>query len=151
MKQLKVQPIKNGTVIDHIAAGAALKVLAILGISKMPTETVSVLMNVLSKKYSKKDMVKIENRELNPKEVDKIGLIAPEATINIVKNYRVIVKHKVNLPEVVIGIVRCANPNCISNLKEPVKSKFAVISTSPLKLRCYYCEREMEDVAENIM
>lgn len=151
MKQLKVQPIKNGTVIDHIAAGTALKVLAILGISKMPTETVSVLMNVLSKKYSKKDMVKIENRELNPKEVDKIGLIAPEATINIVKNYRVIVKHKVKLPEVVIGIVRCANPNCISNLKEPVKSKFAVISTSPLKLRCYYCEREMEDVAENIM
>lgn len=151
MKQLKVQPIKNGTVIDHIAAGAALKVLAILGISKMPTETVSVLMNVPSKKYSKKDMVKIENRELNPKEVDKIGLIAPEATINIVKNYRVIVKHKVNLPEVVIGIVRCANPNCISNLKEPVKSKFAVISTSPLKLRCYYCEREMEDVAENII
>lgn len=151
MKQLKVQPIKNGTVIDHIAAGTALKVLAILGISKMPTETVSVLMNVFSKKYSKKDMVKIENRELNPKEVDKIGLIAPEATINIVKNYRVIVKHKVKLPEVVIGIVRCANPNCISNLKEPVKSKFAVISTSPLKLRCYYCEREMEDVAENIM
>lgn len=151
MKQLKVQPIKNGTVIDHIAAGTALKVLAILGISKMPTETVSVLMNVPSKKYSKKDMVKIENRELNPREVDKIGLIAPEATINIVKNYKVTVKHKVKLPEVVIGIVRCANPNCISNLKEPVKSKFAVISTAPLKLRCYYCEREMEDIAENII
>jgi len=151
MKELKVQPIKDGTVIDHITAGNALKVLNILGVSKNPTATVSILMNVRSEKEMKKDIVKIENRELKPKEVDKVALIAPDATINIIRNYNVEQKHKVSLPDTIKGIVRCANPNCISNLKEPVEPVFRVVSKNPIKLRCYYCEREMEDVAGNII
>ncbi|MDI6708577.1 MAG: aspartate carbamoyltransferase regulatory subunit [Candidatus Thermoplasmatota archaeon] len=151
MEELKVQPIKEGTVIDHIAPGTALKVLSILGLSKSPTATVSLLMNVPSKKYGKKDIVKIEARELKPKEVDKIALIAPNATINIIRNYKVKDKYKVKLSEIIIGIVRCSNPSCISNLREPVESKFSVISRKPLKLRCYYCERELTDIIENIV
>lgn len=151
MKELKVQPIKDGTVIDHIAAGTALKVLTILGISKNPTATVSLLMNVPSKKFGRKDIVKIEARELKPREVDKIALIAPDATINIVRDYKVKEKYKVKLPEVVRGIVRCANPNCVSNLKEPIESRFEVISKAPPKLKCYYCECEMEEIVENII
>ncbi len=151
MKELKVQPIKNGTVIDHITGGNALKVLNILGISKKPTSTVSILMNVKSERKGKKDIVKIENRELKPKEVDKVALIAPDATINIIRNYNVKQKHKVNLPDIIKGIVRCANPNCISNLKEPVEPVFKVISRNPIKLRCYYCERIMKDVTGNII
>jgi aspartate carbamoyltransferase regulatory subunit len=151
MKKLRVQPIKEGTVIDHIAPGMALKVLTILGLSKSHTATVSLLMNVPSKKYSKKDIVKIESRVLEPKEVDKIALIAPNATINIVKDYKVKEKHKVKLPKLVIGIVKCSNPTCISNLAEPVESKFTVISKYPIRLRCYYCERDMEDIIENIL
>lgn len=150
MKELKVQPIKNGTVIDHITAGNAVKVLHILGIPKSSTSTVSVAMNVKSK-FGKKDIVKVENRELDPNEVDKIALISPKATINIIRDYEVAEKHRVKLPNEVVGIVRCSNPTCISNSKEPVKSRFIVMDKDPIQIKCYYCEREPEDIAERII
>ena len=150
MKELKIQPIKNGTVIDHITAGNAVKVLHILGIPKSSTSIVSVAMNVRSK-YGKKDIVKVENRELDPHEVDKIALISPKATINIIRDYEVAERHKVKLPEVVIGIVTCSNPTCVSNSKEPVKSRFIVLDKDPIQIKCYYCEREPEDIAERII
>lgn len=151
MKELRVQPIKNGTVIDHITSGMALKVLNILGISSDTTSTVSVLIHVPSKISAFKDIVKVEDRELDPSEVNKIALIAPQATINIIRNSEVVEKHKVKLPDEIRGIVKCANPNCISNLREPVVSRFIVISQNPPKIRCYYCEREMTDIASNIV
>lgn len=150
MKELKIQPIKDGTVIDHITAGNAVKVLHILGIPKSSSSTVSVAMNVRSK-YGKKDIVKIENRELDPHEVDKISLIAPKATINIIRNYEVAEKHRVKIPEEVIGIVCCSNPTCVSNSNEPVKSRFIIIKKDPIEIKCYYCEREPEDIADRII
>ena len=150
MKELKVQPIKNGTVIDHITAGNAVKVLHILGIPKSSSATVSVAMNVKSK-LGKKDIVKVENRELDPNEVDKIALIAPKATINIIRDYEVAEKHRVHLPGEIIGIVQCSNPTCVSNSKEPVKSRFIVLSNDPTRIKCYYCEREPEDIADRII
>ncbi len=152
MKELKVQPIKNGTVIDHIPSGMALKVLRIIGIDEKGVDsTVSVLMHVPSKGTGWKDIVKVEDRELDPKEVDKVSLIAPSATINIIRNYEVAEKHKVQLPKVVKGIVKCANPSCITNLNEPVETMFTIKSKIPLKLRCHYCDRELENVVENII
>ena len=103
-KELKVPRIKDGSVIDHITAGNAVKVLHILGIPKASSSTVSVAMNVRSK-LGKKDIVKVENRELDPQEVDKIALIAPKATINIIRDYEVAKKHKVKLPDEIVGIV----------------------------------------------
>jgi aspartate carbamoyltransferase regulatory subunit len=150
MKELKVTPIKDGTVIDHITPGRALKVLRVLKIPESTFSIVSVLMNVNGKK-GKKDIVKIENRELDPKEVDKIALIAPKATINIIRDYEVIKKHKVELPEEVVGLTKCSNPTCISNAREPVESRFQVITKDPLRIKCYYCEREPEDIAEGII
>ena len=141
MKELKVQPIKDGTVIDHITPGNALKVLKILGIEGKEGSIISIAMNVVGKR-GKKDIVKIENRELDAKEVDKIALIAPNATINIIRNYEVVEKHRVIIPEEIIGIVKCPNPNCISNSNEPIESKFVVANRKPLKIKCYYCERE---------
>jgi len=149
-KDLKVPRIKNGTVIDHIAAGNAVKVLHILGIPKSSSSTVSVAMNVKSK-LGKKDIVKVENRELKRSEVDKIALISPKATINIIRDYEVKEKHRVKLPDEIIGIVKCSNPTCISNSKEPVKSRFKVISKDPARIKCYYCEREPEDISEKII
>jgi len=150
MKELKVQPIKDGTVIDHISAGQALKVLRILKIPESTSSIVSVVLNVKSR-IGKKDIVKIENRELDTSEVDRISLIAPKATINIIRNYDVAKKHVVKLPEEVYGIIQCSNPTCISNAeKEPVKSRFLVTNKDPLKVRCYYCEREPDDIAERI-
>lgn len=150
MKELKIQPIKDGTVIDHITAGNAVKVLHILGIPKSSISIVSVAMNVKSK-FGKKDIVKVENRELGPNEVDKIALISPKATINIIRDYEVAEKHKVKLPEEVVGIVRCSNPTCVSNSKEPVKSRFIVLNKDPIQIKCYYCEREPEDIADRII
>ena len=150
MKELKITPIKDGTVIDHITPGCALKVLRVLKIPESTSSVVSVLMNVSGKK-GKKDIVKVENRELDPKELDKIALLAPRATINIIRDYEVVKKHIVEIPDEVIGITRCSNPTCISNAREPVESRFHVISKDPPRIRCYYCEREPEDIAEGII
>jgi len=150
MKELKVTPIKDGTVIDHITAGHALKVLHVLQLPDSTSSVVSVLMNVSGKK-GKKDIVKVENREFNPKELDKIALIAPKATINIIRDYEVIKKHVVKLPDEVVGLAKCSNPTCISNGREPVQNRFIVISKDPLRIKCYYCEREPEDISDHII
>jgi aspartate carbamoyltransferase regulatory subunit len=150
VRDLKVTPIKNGTVIDHIPNGMALKVLKVLGISGDVSSTVSVLMHVPSKKRSSKDIVKVEDRELNPRELNMIALIAPEATINIIRNYNVAEKHTVSLPDRVVGILRCGNPSCITNSREPVESAFLVKGRSPLRAVCQYCDRELEDVPAHL-
>lgn len=150
MKKLKITPIKNGTVIDHITPGFAVKVLHILKIPESTSSTVSVAINVKSK-IGKKDIVKVENRELDTKEVDKIALIAPKATINIIRDFGVIEKHRVQLPDEIVGIVKCSNPTCISNAKEPVNSRFILVHDDPPSIKCYYCERETEDIAERII
>ena len=157
MKEFKIQPIRNGTVIDHIDSGKALKVIKILGIDENVRSVVSVIMHVPSSKKSYKDIVKVEDRELNPRELDKIALVAPNATINIIRDYEVIKKTKVHIPERVRGIVRCANPNCITNARtemgtgEPVEPEFTVESTEPLRLRCVYCDRELENPEEHLI
>jgi aspartate carbamoyltransferase regulatory subunit len=148
-KTLRVAKIKDGTVIDHITRGHALNVIRILGIDGRSNGIVLIAMNVPSQKLGVKDIVKVEERELNPEEVDKIALIAPHATINIIRNYKVIKKQIVKLPPIIHGTVKCANPTCISNdEREPVKPIFHVESEDPLRLRCHYCGMMMgkEDV-----
>ena len=134
-KELKVKPIKNGTVIDHITSNRALSVLKILELPNEKT-TVTVAMNVLSSEMGSKDIVKIEGRELAPKEVDKIALIAPSATINIIRDYEIVEKSKVHLLDEVKDILKCPNPNCITNTDEPVQIKFFVTGKKPVILRC---------------
>lgn len=150
-QELRVKRIENGTVIDHINAGQALNVLKILGIPDSSQGVVSVLLNSPGK-FGIKDVVKIKNRELNVREVDKIALIAPNATINIIRNFNVSQKKKVHIPTFVEGVVRCVNPNCISNSNEPVTSKFDVSVEGNLRLRCSYCGRSIsEDIAKNLL
>lgn len=150
MKEFKVTPIRNGTVIDHITVGMALKVLKIIGVRDTVTSTVSVLMHVPSKKAGWKDIVKIEDRELDPKELDKIALISPNATINIIRDYNVAEKFIVEVPNVIKGIMKCSNPGCITNQSEPVEPEFVVESKKPITLRCVYCDRVTTDLAESI-
>jgi len=141
---LRVSKIRNGTVIDHITSGYALDVVKILGITGKSGNIVTIAMNVPSKRMGKKDIVKIEGRELKAEEVDKIALIAPNATINIIRDYKVVEKKRVQLPKVIKNIVRCANPACISNSNEPVQPTFYVESQEPLYLKCHYCGYLME-------
>jgi aspartate carbamoyltransferase regulatory subunit len=137
--ELRVKKIREGTVIDHISSGNALAVLRILGIKGHEGTIVSVIMNVPSKMYGRKDIVKIEGRELSPTEVDEIALIAPRATINIIRNFKVIDKKNVKLPRIIKEILKCPNPVCVTNSREPVKTMFYVEKEEPILLRCYYC------------
>ncbi len=143
-RTLLVSKIKDGTVIDHITSGHALDVVKILEITGKTDGTVLIAMHVPSKQLDKKDIVKIEGRELKPKEVDKIALLAPHASINIIRDYKVANKKRVKLPKVIKGTVKCGNPACISNSNEPVEPKFYVKSHEPLMIRCHYCSYIME-------
>ena len=134
---LLVRRIQNGTVIDHIAAGEALNVVKILGITGSTEEALSIATNVPSGQMGKKDIVKLNDRELLKEEVDRIALISPHATINIIRNYKVCEKKGVETPTLVEGIVRCPNPGCITNTNEPIRSRFSVTQKG---LRCSYCD-----------
>ncbi|HNR56959.1 MAG: aspartate carbamoyltransferase regulatory subunit [Methanothrix sp.] len=150
--KLRVTPIGNGTVIDHIPPGQALNVLKILGIDRTTEATISVLMNVSSRRSGKKDIVKVEDRELKEEEVNKISLIAPGATINIIRDRRVVEKYTVDMPDLIVGVVRCPNPSCISNTSEPIKSQILVKSKNPVVLRCVYCEQAIaEKIADYLI
>jgi len=105
---------------------------------------VTIAINVPSKSLGVKDMVKIEGRELKSDEVDKIALLAPHATINIVRDYKVAEKQVVKLPDVIHDIVRCTNPACISNSDEPIMPTFYVEREEPLHMKCHYCGHIME-------
>jgi len=139
-KEIKLKKIRDGTVIDHVPAGRALEVLRILGVGEKFTDVVAVLMNVESKRIGRKDIIKVENKAVTKEEADRLALVAPNATINIVKNYGVAKKIQVELPGELVGIVKCANPQCVTN-REQVATRFEVASKDPLELRCEYCER----------
>jgi aspartate carbamoyltransferase regulatory subunit len=135
--ELRVSKIKNGTVIDHVTAGEALRVLAILDIDGSGGETVSLGMNVPSDRLGRKDVVKVEGRELSAGEVDVLSLIAPDATINIIREYDVLEKSRVDRPSEVRGVLQCPNTNCITNAGEPVETSFEVLDEG---VRCTYCD-----------
>ncbi len=143
-EELRVEKIRDGTVIDHIDAGTALAVLRILGITGREGYVVSLLMNVSSKKLGKKDMVKVEGRELSPTEVQEIALVAPNATINIIRNFKVLRKERVKPPDLVKDLLKCPNPACVTNSPEPVKAVFHVEVSDGVTLRCYHCGILME-------
>ena len=152
MKELKITPISNGTAIDHIEAGMAMKVAKILEIPDSETRyTVSIAMYVKSKKMGYKDILKIEDRILKKKEVNKISLISPNASIVIIKNQEVLEKYSVSLPEVIKGIAKCSNPNCITNRGEPIETEFQVTNGTEIKLRCLYCDKNVTDILASIV
>lgn len=151
-RELKITPIKNGTVIDHIGNGLSLEVLRIIGVQELDKDsTVSVALHVRSQKMGWKDIVKVENMELSPRKVNAIALIAPTATISIIRDFKVREKRPVDLPERIVGVVRCPNPNCITNRGEPVESQFEVARRRPVVLQCIYCERQMDDFRAHLL
>lgn len=147
-RELRVSKIENGTVIDHVRAGEALRVLKILGIDGSEGESISVGMNVPSDRLGHKDVVKVEGMELSQNEVDVLSLIAPDATINIIRAYDVVEKSRVERPEAVTGVLTCPNTNCITNAGEPIQTEFAV---SDEGVRCRYCGTIIrEDITDHI-
>ena len=147
--ELKIRAIKDGTVIDHITANKSLHILKILELPDDETQNVTIAMNVTSNEVGRKDILKIENRELDHEELNQIALIAPKATINIIRNYEPIKKDKIILPDKITSIIKCTNPKCITNYEnEPITPVFNVINKYPPVVRCHYCEKliKTEDI-----
>lgn len=138
-KELQVSAIENGTVIDHIPAGKLFDVINVLGIASMDN-AMTFGTNLKSSKLGKKAIIKIWDKFLENEEVNKLALVAPSAKINIIRDYDVVEKKRVNVPEKVEGIVKCMNPKCITN-QEKVRTKFTVVNDSPIILKCHYCEK----------
>ena len=139
-EQLKVDPIKNGTVIDHIKAGKALQVAEILNIPNSNSE-IMIGVNLTSKKMGKKDIIKIENRELSKEEAGSIALISPGATLIIIENYKVVKKFGIEIPEEINQHIICPNSACITNA-EAVETRFKLAGKNPIEVRCCYCEKK---------
>lgn len=141
-KELKVSALENGTVIDHIPQGVVLQVLRALQLENF-NDAIYLGSNLDSQKMGKKGIIKVSNKYFEKEDINKISLIAPTATIIEIKDYEIIKKTKVELPEEIIGLVKCMNPKCITN-NEKITTKFFVQNElDEVKLRCYYCEKTM--------
>ncbi len=152
MKELAVSKIKEGTVIDHINAGKALLVLKILRIISGSRERVLMAMNVPSRKMGTKDIVKVEGKFISEEELNRIALIAPRATINLIKDYEIYKKFKVVLPETVEGVLTCPNRYCITNSQEPILRKFHVtMMDDGVVARCHYCGRKIKELDKYVI
>ena len=139
IKEFKVSAIENGTVIDHIPPKSVFQVIKILHLEESG-DMVLFGTNLESKKYGKKGIVKVSNKFFKKSEINKIGLVAPKATLIVIKDYKVTSKEHVKLPDTIEQIVKCFNPNCITN-HEKVSTKFYFIDKEDIKLRCHYCEK----------
>ena len=141
-KELQVSAIENGTVIDHIPADKLFDVINVLGIADMEN-AMTFGTNLRSVKLGKKAIIKIWDKFLEDDEVNKLALVAPAAKINIIRDYDVVEKKTVNVPEKVEGIVKCVNPKCITN-NEPMPTLFHVIDKDNCIVKCHYCEKEQK-------
>jgi len=139
-EKLKIDKISKGTVIDHIDAGYALTILSLTGLDESKN-LITIGVNVSSKKYQTKDMIKIENVFLNETQMQQISILSPNASISLIENYKVIEKKKVKIPKIIKKLILCVNQTCISNSDEPINSEFLVLEEKPLKIQCVYCER----------
>ena len=141
-KELKVAALKNGTVIDHIPADKLFKVVSILHLDTCLNQ-ITLANNLESAKIGSKGLIKISERALAEDETNKIALIAPNAKINIIRDFLVVEKRALSLPEEIREIVQCTNPVCITN-NQPVTTLFHVLNNDgDIMLKCHYCEREV--------
>jgi aspartate carbamoyltransferase regulatory subunit len=132
-----VEKISEGTVIDHIKAGAGSRVLQVLSESYPISRMAALIMNAPSRKFGRKDIVKLEGVFIDEKAANRISLIAPSATLNIIRNSRVADKHQVQTPKSIAGLLHCPNPNCITNFERAITT----FSQDGGRLRCRHCER----------
>ncbi len=137
--KLKVSAISAGTVIDHIPSENLFKVISILELDKT-TNMITFGANLDSEKLGSKSIIKVSNQFFEDDDINRIALIAPHAKLNIIRDYEVVEKKVVEVPDTVIGIVKCFNPKCITN-NETITTSFDVVSKEPLDLKCKYCEK----------
>jgi aspartate carbamoyltransferase regulatory subunit len=138
-KKLQVSAIKDGTVIDHIPANNLFKVINILSLNKVETQ-MTFGSNFESKKLGLKAIIKLSDVFFADDDINKIALVAPDAKLNIIKDYKVVEKKIVEVPDSIKGIAKCGNPKCITN-HEDILTKFTITSKKKVAIRCHYCEK----------
>lgn len=139
-KTLSVSAIKEGTVVDHIRAGQALKIIRLLRLDANGNR-VTVGLNLKSKSLGLKDIIKVENIFLTEGQAAQIAIFSPAATVNVIQNYELAKKFKVQMPEAIGSVLACANPRCITNT-ERIPTLFTVEENHHhVILRCRYCEK----------
>lgn len=141
-KEYRVTALRDGTVIDHLPPGMAMKALEVLG--PQSGSIVTVGMYFESRKWGQKDLIKLENKELTDEEITKIALLGPHTTIATIREYRVVEKIPVTIGDEITGVVRCPNPSCITN-HDPIRTRFKVETREPLLVRCHFCERMIRE------
>ena len=139
-KELVVRALENGTVLDHIPAENVYKALDLLDLKDIESQ-ITIGINLASKLHGKKGIIKIADKFFEDEELNKLALIAPKATVNIIKGFKVVEKKTLVTPSEVIGIAKCRNPKCVTN-HQPIKTRFATIQDNDnISLKCHYCEK----------
>ena len=139
-KELVVSALENGTVLDHIPAENVYKALDILNLKGIESQ-ITIGINLISKVHGKKGIIKIADKFFEDDELNKLALIAPNATVNIIRDFKVVEKKKLVMPKEVIGIARCRNPKCVTN-HQPIKTRFTTVEkNNEIKLLCHFCEK----------
>ena len=140
---LKARKIERGIVIDHIPAGKSFVVLRILGIDESFPGSITMLTNVPSTKFGLKDLIKIEGKEIGKSELEKLAILSPYLTVNVVRDYKTVEKFRISLPDVITDLVKCPNAGCESNKTK--QFKFIVEEREPVKLKCAYCSQVFKE------
>ena len=147
-KELAVAALQSGTVIDHIPPESLFKCVAILGLAET-SHRLTIGNNLDSNLHGKKGIIKVADTFFKDADLNRIALIAPSAVVNVVRDYKVVEKRRVELPDVIRGIVRCDNPKCITN-NEPMRTVFEVVPDKPGYIRCHYCNHTVANNKANI-
>ncbi len=145
-KEFQVAALENGTAIDHIPTEQLFKVAQLIGLDKVKNP-ITIGNNLKSNKMQRKGMIKIADKFFEEADINRIALVAPNVVLNIIRDYEVVEKKFVILPDELIGIVKCNNPKCITN-NEPMRTHFNVIDKGMGTIKCRYCERKInkEDI-----
>ena len=139
---MKIDSIVNGIVIDHIAAGRGMQLYKLLGLDKLEGCSVAILMNVQSQKMGRKDIIKVDaSIDLD---LDAIGYVDPNATVNVIKDGTLVEKKDICLPEKLVDIIRCKNPRCISTTEQELTQIFILTDREKGTYRCRYCEAKAD-------
>lgn len=141
-QELQVAALRNGTVIDHIPSDKLFTVVALLGLEHM-NNNITIGFNLESKKLGTKGIIKIADKFFDDDEINRISVVAPHVKLNIIRDYEVVEKREVYMPDELKGIVKCANPKCITN-NEPMETVFHVIDKDNCIIKCHYCEKEQD-------
>lgn len=138
---MNIDSIKNGYVIDHIQAGNAMKIYELLSLNELDCQ-VAIITNAKSKKSGRKDIIKID-RDIEI-DLDKLGFIDPNVTVNIVKDDKIVEKRKLSLPERIVNVAKCNNPRCITSIEKSLDQVFNLTDRENQVYRCKYCEMSLK-------